>query len=60
MGEVDCAGAAGGGLPPRSFPGSVPRPEQLEFDFVPLGPSVLLALPFLVLAAFPGQLLNKT
>ena len=38
----------------------MPRPEQLEFDLVSLGQSILLALLFLLLAAFPGQLLNKT
>ena len=38
----------------------MPRPEQLSFDLVSVGQSALLALLFLILAAFPGQLLNKT
>lgn len=47
-------------MPPGSFAGSVPRPNQLNFDLAALGQSILLALLFLLLAAFPGQLMNKT
>lgn len=56
----DLAPLDGGGLPPRSFPGSIPRPDELSLDLTVAGQSLLLALLFLVLAAFPGQLANKT
>ena len=38
----------------------MPRPDELGFDLLAAGQSLLLALLFLLLAAFPGQLLNKT
>jgi hypothetical protein len=50
----------GGGLPPTSFPASVPTVERLAVDATALFRSGLLALLFLLLAAFPGQLFNKT
>ena len=53
-------GVVGGGLPPDSFPASVPTANQLSFDATTIGTSALLALLFLLLAAFPGQLFNKT
>jgi hypothetical protein len=49
-----------GGLPPTSFPASVPTISNLSFDLGSTGESALLALLFLLLAAFPGQLFNKT
>jgi hypothetical protein len=52
--------AGGGGLPPGSFPTGVPSVEQLQFDAASTAQSALLALLFLLLAAFPGQLFNKT
>ena len=50
----------GGGLPPTSFPASVPTADQLSLNATSVGISALLALLFLILAAFPGQLFNKT
>jgi len=38
----------------------VPTVDQLSFDAATVGTSALLALLFLLLAAFPGQLFNKT
>jgi hypothetical protein len=52
--------AVTGGLPPTSFPALVPTFNQLSFDLVSTAESALLALLFLLLAAFPGQLFNKT
>lgn len=49
-----------GGLPPDSFPASVPTIGDISADASSVGLSALLALLFLLLAAFPGQLLNKT
>lgn len=58
---TDSTGGGGtGGLPPDSFPGSIPQPAQLGYDPTVVGQSLLLALLFLLLAAFPSQLLNKT
>ncbi len=50
----------GGGLPPGSFPAGVPTVGQISFDGISAAESALLALLFLILAAFPGQLFNKT
>ncbi len=38
----------------------MPRPDEVGFNVAAIGPSLLLALLFLLLAAFPGQLVNKT
>jgi hypothetical protein len=38
----------------------VPRVDEIAIDPVVIGQSILLALLFLLLAAFPGQLANKT
>ncbi len=38
----------------------MPRPDEVGFNAAAFGPSLLLALLFLLLAAFPGQLVNKT
>ena len=48
------------GLPPGSFPTEVPTVSQVGFDGLAVSESALLALLFLILAAFPGQLFNKT
>ena len=48
------------GLPPGSFPTEVPTVSQVGFDATSIGESALLALLFLLLAAFPAQLFNKT
>ena len=48
------------GLPPDSLPGSVPTVDEVDIDAFALGEDALLALLFLLLAAFPGQLFNKT
>ena len=45
---------------PGSFPRSIPPLERLGYDPTVVGQSLLLALLFLLLAAFPSQLLNKT
>ncbi len=50
----------GGGLPPDSLPATVPTIDDVGFDAFSLGEDALLALLFLLLAAFPGQLFNKT
>ena len=50
----------GGGLPPGSFPTGVPTIHEVSFDPISTTESALLALLFLLLAAFPGQLFNKT
>lgn len=50
----------GGGLPPGSFPTGVPTIQEVSFDPISTTESALLALLFLLLAAFPGQLFNKT
>jgi hypothetical protein len=44
----------------RSFAASVPPPDDLLTDPAAVTQSLLLALLFLLLAAFPGQLINKT
>lgn len=49
-----------GGLPPDSFPASVPTVDDVGFDGTAVAEDALLALLFLLLAAFPGQLFNKT
>jgi hypothetical protein len=50
----------GSALPPGSFPTGVPTVSQVSFDGISAAESALLALLFLFLAAFPGQLFNKT
>jgi hypothetical protein len=53
-------GVGGGHLPPDSLPGSVPRADELPIDLTAAGESLLLALLFLLLAAFPAELFNRT
>jgi hypothetical protein len=53
-------GGTSGILPPGSFASGVPKPENLGTDPTVVGQSLLLALLFLLLAAFPSQLFNKT
>jgi hypothetical protein len=43
-----------------SFAGSVRQPDAIGSDVTVLGQSLFLALLFMLLAAFPGQLFNKT
>ena len=43
-----------------SFGGTIPPPQNVGTDVTVLGQSLLLALLFLLLAAFPSQLFNKT
>jgi hypothetical protein len=53
-------GGSGGGLPPDTFGGTIPPPQSVGTDVSVVGQSLALALLFLVLAAFPSQLFNKT